>query len=139
MRETIHERTGVRKGDVVCVRCWLKDRRDMANISIYAREGEGDFAPFVPELDVKPIPAEPIMYRPMHLSLGAYRREGVFKFRAYCDMDIRVIAEKDRKTDVVNLDVRSNVQGKVIQTIRWFFGNPGRLVRRLYAAIKPRG
>lgn len=134
MRKVIAEKIGVRAGQLVRISCKWRKKAGSSSVAVYAREGGGDFAPFVPHdyIEASDLKSFPI-FQLMGGVLCESKKRLDFEFSAPAHMDIRIYQEVDLADD-------ATVTGKVLSygkfalSIRRIYGNFKRGIRSFHAA-----
>lgn len=99
MRVMVGKPIRVGPGDTIAVRGQLPETAKLGRLYVFAKEGQGQFAPYVQNIGVVTPSNEPFMYTPMSFRLDSARREYTTSFVADFDGFIAIQQEVDTAKD----------------------------------------
>lgn len=99
MRVAVGKALRVGPGDEVLIRGQLPSNSRLARLFVFAKESNGQFAPYVANLLAVAVGDTPRMHMPMSLRLDSYRNEKEISFVSDFDGFVQVMQEVDTAKD----------------------------------------
>jgi hypothetical protein len=99
MRVAVGKALRVGPGDEVLIRGQLPSNSRLARLFVFAKESNGQFAPYVANLLAVAVGDTPRMHMPMSLRLDSYRNEKEISFVSDFDGSVQVMQEIDTAKD----------------------------------------